>query len=208
VHHVAATPKDAACMGIRSGVDMQFYDFAHDIFQKALIDCVQEHTLPVADLDRAVRSVLRVKFQLGLLDHPFVDANRSDTVYRSQQHLAVSLRSARESMTLLKNDRFAEGACANQDIDIGVPVEESKRFPAFQDAVALGFDDFTFLLKGNPLSMDKVDVVGLELAIRYRPRTSQTIEVDLGPPGIQRRLRRRLVGVCGFKAGVEGADAA
>jgi beta-glucosidase len=105
VHHVAATPKDAACMAIRSGVDMQFYDFAHDVFQKALIDCVQEHTLPVADLDRAVRSVLRVKFRLGLFDHPFVDANRRDTVYRSQQHLAVSLRSARESMTLLKNDR-------------------------------------------------------------------------------------------------------
>jgi hypothetical protein len=53
--------------------------------------------------------------------------------------------------------RFAEGACANQDIDIGVPVEESKRLPAFQDAVALGFDDFTFLLKGNLLNMDKVD---------------------------------------------------
>jgi beta-glucosidase len=105
VHHVAATPKDAACMAIRSGVDMQFYDFAHDIFQKALIDCVQEHTLPVPDLDRAVRSVLRVKFQLGLFDHPFVDANRRDKVYRSPQHLAVSLRSARESMTLLKNDR-------------------------------------------------------------------------------------------------------
>lgn len=105
VHHVAATPKDAACMAIRSGVDMQFYDFAHDVFQKALIDCVQEHTLVVVDLDRAVRSVLRVKFQLGLFDHPFVDANLRDTVYRSQQHLAVSLRSARESMTLLKNDR-------------------------------------------------------------------------------------------------------
>lgn len=104
VHHVAATPKDAACMAIRSGVDMQFYDFAHDVFQKALIDCVQEHTLPVADLDRAVRGVLRVKFQLGLFDHPFVDANRRDAVYRSPQHLAVSLRSARESMTLLKND--------------------------------------------------------------------------------------------------------
>jgi beta-glucosidase len=105
VHHVAATPKDAACMAIRSGVDMQFYDFAHDVFQQALTECVQEHTLPMADLDRAVRSVLRVKFQLGLFDHPLVDTNRRDAVYRSQQHLAVSLRSARESMTLLKNDR-------------------------------------------------------------------------------------------------------
>src|SRR6201987_6185380 len=63
-HHVAATPKDAACMGIHSGVDMQFYDFDHDVFEKALIDCVHEGLLPQQDLDRAVRSVLRVKFVL------------------------------------------------------------------------------------------------------------------------------------------------
>jgi beta-glucosidase len=104
VHHVAATPKDAACMAIRSGVDMQFYDFEHGIFQQALMDCANEHTLPMRDLDRAVRSVLRVKFLLGLFDHPFVDADLKAKVYRSQQHLAVSLQSARESMTLLKNE--------------------------------------------------------------------------------------------------------
>jgi Nucleotidyl transferase AbiEii toxin, Type IV TA system len=49
--------------------------------------------------------------------------------------------------------------------------------------VALGFDDFTFLLKRKPLNMDKVDAVRLELAIRYRTRAWQTIDVDLGPSG-------------------------
>jgi beta-glucosidase len=105
VHHVAATPKDAVCLAVRSGVDMQFYDFGHDVFQQALIDCVHENTLSTADLDRAVRSVLRVKFMLGLFDRPLVDPDLSDRTYRSQAHLAVSLRSARESMTLLKNDK-------------------------------------------------------------------------------------------------------
>ncbi len=104
VHDVAATPKDAVCMAIRSGVDMQFYDFDHDVFQKALIDCVQEGSLSQADLDEAVRSVLRVKFALGLFDHPFVDPALNAKVHRSPAHLAVSLESARESMTLLKND--------------------------------------------------------------------------------------------------------
>ena len=92
-------------MAIRSGVDMQFYDFAHDVFQQALIDCVHENTLSEMDLDRAVRSILRVKFKLGLFDRPFVDTDLVDRTYRSQPHLAVSLRSARESMTLLKNDK-------------------------------------------------------------------------------------------------------
>lgn len=104
VHDVAATPQAAACMAIRSGVDMQFYDFPHDVFQKALVDCVHNGTLSEADLDRAVRSVLRVKFMLGLFDHPLVDPSLQARVYRSPQHLAVSLHSALESMTLLKND--------------------------------------------------------------------------------------------------------
>jgi len=79
--------------------------------------------------------------------------------------------------------RFAEGVRATKDIDIGVPVERTKRLRAFQDAVALGFDDFTFLLKGKPLNMDKVDAVRLELAIRYRTRAWQTIDADPGPSG-------------------------
>jgi beta-glucosidase len=103
-HYVAATPKAAACMAIRSGVDMQFFDFDHNVFQQALIDCVHEGSLPQADLDRAVRSVLRVKFELGLFDHPFVDPALNAMVHRSPAHLALSLESARESMTLLKND--------------------------------------------------------------------------------------------------------
>ncbi|HEY3747465.1 MAG TPA: glycoside hydrolase family 3 N-terminal domain-containing protein [Gemmatimonadaceae bacterium] len=104
VHHVAASPRDASCLAIRSGVDMQFYDFSHDVFQKALVACARDGSLPLTDLERAARSVLRVKFALGLFDHPFVDPALNPRVHRSEAHLAVSLQSARESMTLLKND--------------------------------------------------------------------------------------------------------
>jgi beta-glucosidase len=103
-HEVAATPKQAICMAIRSGVDMQFYDFPHDVFQQALIDCVREGSLQPGDLDRAVRSVLRVKFALGLFDNPLVDPTLHERIDRSPQHLTVSLRSALESMTLLRNE--------------------------------------------------------------------------------------------------------
>jgi beta-glucosidase len=103
-HHVAASPKDASCMAIRSGVDMQFYDFDHDVFQKALVDCVHEGALSQTDLDRAVRSVLRAKFTLGLFDRPLVDPALHPQVDRSAEHLALSLESARQSMTLLRNE--------------------------------------------------------------------------------------------------------
>ena len=79
--------------------------------------------------------------------------------------------------------RFAESARATKDIDIGVPVERKQRLRVFQDAMALGFDEFTFHMKGKPLNMDKVDALRLELAIRYRTRAWQTIAVDLGPAG-------------------------
>jgi beta-glucosidase len=103
-HRVAPTPQAAACLAIHSGVDMQFYDFGHDVFEKALVDCLHNGTLAQTDLDRAVRSVLRVKFMLGLFDHPYVDPALNSRVERNPAHLALTLRSARESMTLLKND--------------------------------------------------------------------------------------------------------
>jgi beta-glucosidase len=104
VHHVSATPEEAVCLAIKSGVDMQFYDFGHEVFQKALIDCAREGSLPESDLDRAVKSVLRVKFALGLFDHPITDPGLLARTYRSQAHLDLTLEAARQSMTLLKND--------------------------------------------------------------------------------------------------------
>lgn len=103
-HKVAATPQEAACMAIHSGVDMQFYDFPHEVFEKALIGCVQNRSLPEADVDRAVSSVLRAKFMLGLFDHPFVNPSLNRRVHRAPEHLAISMTSALESMTLLRNE--------------------------------------------------------------------------------------------------------
>jgi beta-glucosidase len=104
VHHVVGSPKDAVCLAVRSGVDMQFYDFDHEVFQQALIDCAREGTLSPQQLDRAVASVLRVKFALGLFDHALVDPKMRALVDRSAEHLALTLDAARESITLLKND--------------------------------------------------------------------------------------------------------
>jgi len=103
-HHVVATQAEAACLAIQSGVDMQFYDLKHDTFQNALIDCVHKGKLSIADVNRATGDILRVKFELGLFDHPMIDPTLNAKVHRSPEHLAVSLRSARESMTLLKNE--------------------------------------------------------------------------------------------------------
>jgi beta-glucosidase len=103
-HHVAETPADASCLALNSGVDMQFYDFDHDVFQNAIIDGVKNGTVSEATLDAAVARILRVKFLLGLFDHPLVDTHQDPLVRRSPEHLGLSLEVARQSMCLLKNE--------------------------------------------------------------------------------------------------------
>ncbi|MGH8022494.1 MAG: glycoside hydrolase family 3 protein, partial [Limisphaerales bacterium] len=103
-HHVADSPATAVRLAINSGVDMQFYDFDHDTFQRALIDGVKNGQVSQATLDAAVTRVLRVKFMLGLFDHPFVDTNRDKSARRCPAHLALSLTVARQSMCLLRNE--------------------------------------------------------------------------------------------------------
>ena len=102
-HHVAATPQAAVREALTAGVDMQFYDFDHATFQDAIIHGVLEGKLPIAVVNRAVSDVLRVKFMLGLFDHPYADTSLAAHVMRSASHEMTALQSARESMCLLKN---------------------------------------------------------------------------------------------------------
>ena len=103
VHHVAATPEDAICLAINAGVDMQYYDYQHEVFQNAIVRGVQDGKLKPEALDRAVSCILRVKFMLGLFDHPMTDSSLDPKVARSPEHLAASLRSSLESICLLRN---------------------------------------------------------------------------------------------------------
>ena len=102
-HHVVNSPADAVLLALNSGVDMQFYDFDHDVFQDAIVNGVKSHQLSGDTLDHAVGRVLRLKFQLGLFDHPFVDTHVDLTVRRSPAQADLALESARQSMCLLKN---------------------------------------------------------------------------------------------------------
>jgi beta-glucosidase len=103
-HHVAANPQQAIVEAINAGVDMQFYDFDHDVFQRAIASGIDDRTLSPQALDRAVSAVLRAKFELGLFDHPYTDPSLATRAKRSPEHLQLSLESARESLVLLKNE--------------------------------------------------------------------------------------------------------
>jgi beta-glucosidase len=73
--------------------------------QRPYLDAVQRGLVAPAIIDAAVARVLRVKFELGLFEHPYVDPAAGAALDGSPDHLALARQAARESIALLKNDR-------------------------------------------------------------------------------------------------------
>lgn len=81
--------------------------------------------------------------------------------------------------------RFASAARATKDIDIGLEGDRRARLASFDKALQLGFDEFTFRMRTQLRHMELADTVRVEVAIAYRTRAWQSIDVDLGPPGAE-----------------------
>jgi len=107
-HGVASDMKDAVRQSIEAGLNVKTNFTPPADFILPLRELVKEGKVSMKTLDDRVRDVLRVKFRLGLFDHPYVDdAERSQKIVNSLEHQQVALRAARESIVLLKNDHNA-----------------------------------------------------------------------------------------------------
>ena len=73
--------------------------------QRPYLDAVQRGLVSPSIVDAAVARVLRVKFELGLFEHPYVDVEEAARANGSAEHLALAREAARASLVLLKNDR-------------------------------------------------------------------------------------------------------
>jgi beta-glucosidase len=104
IHKTAENETDAILKAISAGVDMQFYDFPHTDFQHDIIESIKKGKLAEDDLDRAVRSILRVKFMLGLFDNPYTDVKLITKVFHTKEHRNLALDAAIQSIVLLKNE--------------------------------------------------------------------------------------------------------
>ena len=101
-HHVAATPGDAARLALSAGLDMELP--ATDCYGAPLKAEVEAGRVPLEVVDTAVRRVLRLKFRLGLFEHPYVDAEAAPAVFQTPEQRALARRAAAESCILLTND--------------------------------------------------------------------------------------------------------
>jgi beta-glucosidase len=104
-HFVAPTYKDAIRQAVEAGVNVRTAFNWPEVYIEPLRELVNEGTVSIETIDELVRSVLKVKFWLGLFDKPYVDnPETADEVVHSNKHNELSLKAARESIVLLKNE--------------------------------------------------------------------------------------------------------
>ena len=100
--HIAATKKEAVKIAINAGIDMSMVPYEVS-FCDYLKELVQEGEVPMSRIDDAVARVLRLKYRLGLFDHPYWDIKKYDK-FGSKEFAAEALQAAEESEVLLKNE--------------------------------------------------------------------------------------------------------
>ena len=122
-YHMASDLAGAAALAINAGVDMAMLPFNADQWQTAVQQDVANHSISMARINQAVMRILTLKFQLGLFDHPSVDASKADAAVTAGRD--VTLQAARESITLLRNQNSALPLSASSKLVVTGPSADS-----------------------------------------------------------------------------------
>ena len=98
--------------GVNAGIDMVMVPYDYEAFIADLTAAVEAGDVSVERIDDAVGRILRVKFALGLFEHPLAERGLLPEV-GSDDHRQLARRAAAASAVLLKNDEalpIADGA--------------------------------------------------------------------------------------------------
>jgi len=100
LHHVANNLKEASYLAVNAGMDMHMHGVK---FPEAVIELVQEGTLPIQRVNEACEKILTAKFKLGLFENRTVDLKAIPKKIFTAEHQQVALETARKGIVLLKN---------------------------------------------------------------------------------------------------------
>jgi beta-glucosidase len=101
-HRVAATQGEAGSLALQAGLDMELPVI--DCFGEPLKAEIEAGRLALEVVDTAVRRVLRLKFQLGLFEQPYVDDAEASAVFQTTEQRELARRAVAASTILLSND--------------------------------------------------------------------------------------------------------
>lgn len=103
VQHIGESFAEAGLRCMEAGMDMELPSTTG--WNEELKVLFQSGEADIAILDRAVLRVLTAKFRMGLFEHPFaLQGEALRKAFSEPKDRELSLRSARESLVLLKND--------------------------------------------------------------------------------------------------------
>ena len=101
-HHVAADEAEAARLALEAGMDVELP--ALHCYGAPLKQAIEEGRVDEGLVDTAARRLLTMKFQLGLFETPYVDADAAPLVFDTAPQRDLARELARKSIVLLKND--------------------------------------------------------------------------------------------------------
>jgi beta-glucosidase len=93
---------DAAVAAMNAGVDVELPDGEAYL---RLPELVKAGRVPAAQVDAAVRRILRMKFEAGLFETPYADEAQADARTAAPDAVALAREAARKAVVLLKNDK-------------------------------------------------------------------------------------------------------
>lgn len=100
-HRMFADIQDATVRAMDAGVDIELPDgegYVH------LPELVRQGRVSEAQIDDAVRRILTMKFEAGLFETPYVDAERAEALTATPDAVALARQAAARAMVLLKNE--------------------------------------------------------------------------------------------------------
>ncbi len=100
-HKTAQNYDEATYQSVQAGIDMSMTPESLE-FNESLLKLVEKGRISEERLDKSVRRILKLKFELGLFEHPYPSGKGLDNI-GSDSHKNKALKAARESMVLLKN---------------------------------------------------------------------------------------------------------
>ncbi|HTP86058.1 MAG TPA: glycoside hydrolase family 3 C-terminal domain-containing protein [Bryobacteraceae bacterium] len=104
-HHYSADMPHAAAAAVKAGTDLEC-GFGLGQAYPSLADAVHQNLIKESEIDNALRRLFRARFKLGMFDPlpSYAYGRIPVSEVNSAEHRQLSLRAARESMVLLKNE--------------------------------------------------------------------------------------------------------
>lgn len=130
-HHFAQSMAEAAADALKTGMDNECADFLtlanSNSDYSPYLDAVKQGLLSEKQIDSSLKRLFTARFRLGMFDPPEMVpyAHPPDSEIDSDAHRALALKTARESMVLLKNDGTLPLGSAIHKIAVFGPLAES-----------------------------------------------------------------------------------